>query len=121
VQANLDPENGRAGQRAFFVEHGNRGMTGIKVEKKMGLRAYESVSFILEDCEVPHENILGGERPAQTSRSGAHAETMGTLNTTRVGVAASAVVLARSFYDDAFGFAKVSGSILTVRFRYQME
>jgi acyl-CoA dehydrogenase len=50
VQANLDPDKGRSGQRAFFVEHGNRGMTGIKIEKKMGLRAYESVSFILEDC-----------------------------------------------------------------------
>jgi acyl-CoA dehydrogenase len=121
IQANLDPEKGRAGQRAFFVEHGNRGMTGIKIEKKMGLRAYESVSFILEDCEVPHENILGGERPAQTSRSGAYAETMGTLNTTRVGVAASAVGMARCAYDEALGFAKASGAIRTVRVRDRLE
>jgi acyl-CoA dehydrogenase len=121
VQANLDPEKGRAGQRAFFVEHGNRGMTGIKIEKKMGLRAYESVSFILEDCEVPHENILGGERPAQASRSGAYAETMGTLNTTRVGVAASAVGMARSAYDEALGFAKMSGAIRTSRVRDRLE
>jgi len=121
VQANLDPEKGRAGQRAFFVEHGNRGMTGIKIEKKMGLRAYESVSFILEDCEVPHENILGGERPAPTSRSGAYAETMGTLNTTRVGVAASAVGMARSAYDEALGFAKASGAIKAVRVRDRLE
>jgi acyl-CoA dehydrogenase len=121
VQANLDPEKGRAGQRAFFVDHGNRGMTGIKIEKKMGLRAYESVSFILEDCEVPHENILGGERSAQASRSGAYAETMGTLNTTRVGVAASAVGMARSAYDEALGFAKASGAIRTARVRDRLE
>ena len=121
VQANLDPEKGRAGQRAFFVEHGNRGMTGIKIEKKMGLRAYESVSFILEDCEVAHENILGGERPALTSRSGAYAETMGTLNTTRVGVAASAVGMARSAYDEALGFAKASGAIRSARVCDRLE
>jgi acyl-CoA dehydrogenase len=120
VQANLDPEKGRAGQRAFFVEHGNRGMTGIKIEKKMGLRAYESVSFILEDCEVPHENILGGERPAQT-RSGAYAETMGALNTIRVGVAASAVGVARCAYEEAFAFSKVSGAIRTTRVRDRLE
>jgi acyl-CoA dehydrogenase len=121
IQANLDPEKGRAGQRAFFVEHGNRGMTGIKIEKKMGLRAYESVSFILEDCEVPHENILGGERSAQASRPGAYADTMSTLNTTRVGVAASAVGMARSAYDEALGFAKASGAIRSVRVRDRLE
>ncbi len=121
IQANLDPDKGRAGQRAFFVERGSHGMTGIKIENKMGLRAYESVSFILEDCEVPHENILGGERPAQASRSGAYAETMGTLNTTRVGVAASAVGMARSAYDEALGFAKASGAIGTVRVRDRLE
>lgn len=121
VQANLDPDKGRAGQRAFFVERGNRGMTGIKIEKKMGLRAYESVSFILEDCEVPHRNILGGERPEQTSRSGAYSATMGTLNTTRVGVAASAVGMARSAYDETLSFASQSGAIRSVRVRDRLE
>ncbi|SFH66071.1 acyl-CoA dehydrogenase family protein [Bradyrhizobium sp. Gha] len=121
IQANLDPEKGRAGQRAFFVEHGNPGMTGIKIEKKMGLRAYESVSFILEDCEVPHENLLGGEQPARTSQSSAYGATMGSLNTTRVGVAASAVGLARSAYDETLDIAKQSGSIKSARVRDRLE
>ena len=55
VQATLDPAKGRAGQRSFFVEKDTPGLTGMKIEKKMGLRAYESVSFSLEDCEVPAE------------------------------------------------------------------
>jgi acyl-CoA dehydrogenase len=121
IQANLDPEKGRAGQRAFFVERGNPGMTAIKIEKKMGLRAYESVSFILEECEVPHENLLGGEQPVRTSRSSAYGATMGSLNTTRVGVAASAVGLARSAYDEALNFAKQSGAIKSARVRDRLE
>jgi acyl-CoA dehydrogenase len=121
VQANLDPEKGKAGQRAFFVEHGRAGMTGIKIEKKMGLRAYESVSFILENCEVPRENLLGGEEPTRTSRSGAYGATMGTLNTTRVGVAASAVGLARSAYDETLSFAEQSGAIRFSRIRDRLE
>jgi acyl-CoA dehydrogenase len=122
VQANLDPEKGRAGQRAFFVEHGTPGMTGITIEKKMGLRAYESVSFTLENCEVSHENILGGENPKQASpRSGAYGETMGMLNTTRVNVAASAVGLARSAYDETLSFARQSGAITSPRVRDRLE
>jgi acyl-CoA dehydrogenase len=121
VQANLDPEKGRAGQRAFFVERENPGMAGIKIEKKMGLRAYESVSFILENCEVPQENLLGGEQPARSSRSGAYGATMGALNTTRVGVAASAVGLARSAYDETLSFAGQSGAIRFARVRDRLE
>ncbi len=122
VQANLDPEKGRAGQRAFFVERGTPGMTGIKIEKKMGLRAYESVSFILEDCEIPGDNLLGGERMATVAKqSGAYAETMGALNTTRVGVAASAVGVARAVYDETLAFARQSGAVSSSRVRDKLE
>ena len=49
VQATLDPAKGRAAQRAFFVERGTPGLGGFKIEKKMGLKAYESTSFRLDD------------------------------------------------------------------------
>ena len=39
---------GREAQRAFFVERGTPGLGGFKIEKKMGLKAYESTSFTLE-------------------------------------------------------------------------
>lgn len=122
VQATLDPSLGRAGQRAFFIEKGTPGMTGIKIEKKMGLRAYESVSFILDNCEIPRENILGGERSRETPRkSGAYSATMGALNTTRVGVAASAVGVARAAYESTLEFARESGAIRDVRVRDRLE
>ena len=33
----------------------------FKIEKKMGLKAYESTSFTLSDCRVPAANLLGGQ------------------------------------------------------------
>jgi acyl-CoA dehydrogenase len=132
VQATLDPEKGRAGQRSFFVEKGTPGLTGMRVEKKMGLRAYESVSFSLEDCEIPAENILGGEtrqtRAEDTPASGAagrgtsaYGATMGALNSARIGVAASALGIARAALDEARRFATQCGAIRHPRVRDDLE
>jgi len=123
VQATLDPSKGRAAQRAFFVEKGTPGLTGMKIEKKMGLRSYESVSFVLDDCEVPIDNLLGGERTEEKrgSGSGAYATTMGALNATRVAVAASALGVARAAYEEARRFAKEAGSIRSPRVRDKLE
>ncbi len=127
VQATLDPSLGRAGQRSFFVEKGNPGLIGMKIEKKMGLRAYESVSFSLQDCEVPAENLLGGEdREPREPRApgggtGAYGATMGALNSARVGVAASALGIARAALDEARRFAKASGSLKHPRVRDELE
>jgi acyl-CoA dehydrogenase len=52
VQATLDPTKGRAAQRAFFVERDTPGLGDFKIEKKMGLKAYESTSFTLRACRV---------------------------------------------------------------------
>jgi acyl-CoA dehydrogenase len=132
VQATLDPEKGRAGQRSFFVEKGTPGLTGMRVEKKMGLRAYESVSFSLEDCEIPAENILGGETrktraedapaPGAAGRgTSAYGATMGALNSARIGVAASALGIARAALDEARRFATQSGAIRHPRVRDDLE
>lgn len=128
VQATTDPTKGRAGQRGFFVEKGNPGLAGMRVEKKMGLRAYESVSFSLEDCEVPAENILGGETRAERSEntsggtgSSAYGATMGALNSARVGVAASALGVARAALDEARRFAKELGAVRHPRVRDAIE
>jgi acyl-CoA dehydrogenase len=105
VQATTDPGGGRAAQRAFFVEKGTPGLGGFKVEKKMGLRAYESTSFSLEECRVPEANLLGGER--QEKKGGdAYRETMGNLNFNRAGVAANAIGIARAALDEALAYAR---------------
>jgi acyl-CoA dehydrogenase len=70
----------------------------------MGLCSYESVSFILEDCEVPADHLLDGEnRDAQASAVGfsGYSATMGALNAGRVAVPASTLGVARAAYDEA--------------------
>ncbi|MCB7070534.1 acyl-CoA dehydrogenase family protein [Caldibacillus sp. 210928-DFI.2.22] len=56
--------NRRKGARvitAFIVEKGFSGFHIGTVEQKMGLRGSHSAEIILEDCEVPVENMLGEE------------------------------------------------------------
>ena len=135
VQATLDPTKGRAGQRSFFVEKNTPGLTAMRVEKKMGLRAYESVSFSLEDCEIPAEHILGGETrqaraedaPAPSATTGAnrpasaYGATMGALNSARIGVAASALGIARAALDESRRFAQASDALAHPRVRDALE
>jgi acyl-CoA dehydrogenase len=120
VQATTDREKGRAGQRAFFVEKGTPGLTGFRIEKKMGLRAYESTSFVLESCEIPYENLLGGER-SEDARGKSYKSTMGALNTTRASVAANAVGIARAALTEATTFAREHGLMANIRVRDRLE
>ena len=59
VFAKTDPSGGTRGISAFIVEKGTPGLTVGKPEKKMGIKASETVSISLEDCRVPAENLLG--------------------------------------------------------------
>ena len=51
----------------FIVERGMEGFTRGRNLKKMGLKAYESTSFALDDVRVPAANLLGGEERYQSS------------------------------------------------------
>ena len=54
----------------------------------MGLKAYESTSFTLQDCRVPAANLLGGEE--RNESSGGFKTAMRTFNAGRPIVAANA-------------------------------
>jgi acyl-CoA dehydrogenase len=119
VQATLDPGAGRAAQRAFFVEQGTPGLGPFKIEKKMGLKAYESTSFSLEDCRVPADNLLGGEA-AYTRREGFQGA-MRTFNAGRPAIAANAVGIGRAALDESLAFAREHGLVGDVRVRDRLE
>src|SRR5439155_799592 len=53
VWAALDRSAGRAGIKAFVVEAGTPGMYVTKVENKLGIRASDTATLVLEDCRVP--------------------------------------------------------------------
>lgn len=61
VMAVTDPSKGAKGITSFIVEKGFPGFRVGAVEKKMGLRGSHSAEVIMEDCEVPAENVLGEE------------------------------------------------------------
>lgn len=61
VMAVTDPEKGAKGITSFIVEKSFPGFYVGAVEKKMGLHGSHSAEVIMEDCEVPIENVLGRE------------------------------------------------------------
>lgn len=61
VMAVTDPDKDAKGITSFIVEKGFPGFRVGAVEKKMGLHGSHSAEVIMEDCEVPVENILGEE------------------------------------------------------------
>lgn len=99
VFATTDKSLGYFGIRAFVVEKDNDGLKMGKVEDKMGVRASHTAEVILEDCRVPQENLLGGEK---VSWVGA----MKTLEMSRPVVSSGAVGVARAAYEFALEYAR---------------
>ncbi len=119
VWATVDPSLGRGGHRAFLVERGMPGLQDFHIEKKMGLKAYESTSFRLEECRVPGENLLGGEAYYE-SRAGFKGA-MATFNATRPLIAAMAVGIGRSALDESLAFARDNQMLDDPRIRDRLE
>ncbi len=119
VQATVDPTKGREAQRAFFVEKGTPGLGGFKIEKKMGLKAYESTSFTLQDCRVPASNLLGGE--ARYEQRAGFKTAMRTFNAGRPIIAANSVGIGRAALDEALVFARDHDLLRDSRARDRLE
>lgn len=94
VWATIDPEAGRAGMRSFVVEAGTPGCKVTKMEHKLGIRASDTVSVILQDCRVPYENVLGSPTVKESTKGFKGA--MQTFDATRPIIAAQAVGIARA-------------------------
>jgi acyl-CoA dehydrogenase len=97
VWATLDRSAGRAGIKAFVVEAGTPGMYVTKVENKLGIRASDTATIVLEDCRVPLDNILGSPEVPKTSEG--FKGVMATFDATRPIVAASALGVGRAALD----------------------
>jgi len=48
--------------RGFLVETNRKGFSAPKIEGKLSLRASTTGMIVLEDCEIPEENLLPGAR-----------------------------------------------------------
>lgn len=61
VFANVNKAMKHEGITAFIIEKGTPGLTTGKPFHKMGCKCSSTSEVFLADCEVPEENILGGE------------------------------------------------------------
>jgi acyl-CoA dehydrogenase len=83
--ANDRAKGARGGITAFIVEKGFKGFRIGKVDEKMGLHGSKTGELIFEECEVPEENVLGGEVGAGFRTA------LGALDIGRVSLSAGAV------------------------------
>ena len=97
VWATLDKSLGRAAIKSFVVEKGTPGFELIRLEHKLGIRASDTAHFMLTDCRVPKDNLLG-DPSIQAEKS--FAGVMQTFDNTRPLVAAMAVGLTRACIDE---------------------
>ena len=104
VWATADAAQGRGGHRAFVVEQGTPGLGDFKIEKKMGLKAYESTSFTLRNCRVPASHLLGGD--GRYAKRAGFKGAMQSFNATRPMIGAMAVGIGRAALDEAAAFAR---------------
>jgi acyl-CoA dehydrogenase len=94
VWATLDRDKGRGAIKSFVVERDNPGLKLDRLEHKLGIRASDTANFVLEDCRVPKENLLGSPE-IQTAAQG-FAGVMQTFDNTRPLVAGMAIGVARA-------------------------
>jgi alkylation response protein AidB-like acyl-CoA dehydrogenase len=92
VFANADPAAGYRGITAFIIERDFKGFSVGKKEEKLGIRASSTTELLLDDCEVPEENVLG---PVGQGYKIA----INTLNGGRVGIGAQMIGIAQGALD----------------------
>lgn len=88
IFANANPPAGYKGITAFIVERDFSGFKVGKKEDKLGIRASSTTELLLDNCEVPEENVLG---PVGQGYKVA----IETLNEGRIGIGAQMIGVAQ--------------------------
>ncbi len=97
VWATLDPKLGRAAIKSFVVARDNPGLKLDRLEHKLGIKASDTANFILTDCRVPKEDLLGNPEIDMKKSFGG---VMQTFDNTRPLVAGMAVGLAQACLEE---------------------
>jgi alkylation response protein AidB-like acyl-CoA dehydrogenase len=95
--ANANPDAGYRGITAFIVEKSFSGFSVGKKENKLGIRASSTTEIVLEDCEVPKENVLGEVGTGYKT-------SIETLNEGRIGIGAQMIGIARGAMHAALAY-----------------
>jgi len=90
---------GTRGISSFIVESSNPGYRVGKKERKLGIRASDTVMIHLEDCRIPKENILG--KPGEGFK-----QFMITLDGGRISIGAMALGIAQGAMERAVKYSQ---------------
>lgn len=100
IFAMTDRNRGARGISCFIVEKDTPGLSFGKLENKLGIRCSHTRQVIMENMEIPAENLVG----SRENQGFVHA--IKTLNASRPIIAASAVGLAVGAYKEAAKYAR---------------
>jgi alkylation response protein AidB-like acyl-CoA dehydrogenase len=99
LMAVTDRSAGRHGISSFIVELDNPGIRVGKKENKLGMRASDTCTLVMEDCRIPCANLLGAEGDGFVN-------SMKILDGGRISIAALAVGMARGAWEASLKYAK---------------
>ncbi|MEO1086168.1 MAG: acyl-CoA dehydrogenase family protein, partial [Acidobacteriota bacterium] len=99
VLARTDPDAGARGISAFVVPSDAPGFRVGGAEEKMGLKASNTTTLYFDDCRIPAGNLLANEGDG-------FRVAMGTLDHSRVGVAAQCLGIHRRALELAVSYAQ---------------
>jgi alkylation response protein AidB-like acyl-CoA dehydrogenase len=98
--ARTSAEGSHHGISAFFVPFARPGVSPGKKENKLGMRASDTSSLVLEDCRIPEGHLLGGEGDG-------FVQAMKVLDGGRISIAALSVGIARGALDATLSYSTV--------------
>ena len=98
VFAVTDPDKGSHGMSCFAVERGTPGLIIGAEERKMGLRASNTVSLTFEDCRVPKSHMVG-------RRGNGYGIALANLDGGRIGIAAQCLGIAEAAMTEGVRYA----------------
>ena len=99
VFATSDPAKGYKGISAFLVEGSAAGFVVGRKEEKLGIRSSSTCELVLDNCDVPAENLLGDEGKG-------YKIAIETLNEGRIGIGAQLLGLAEGAWAHAAKYSK---------------
>jgi len=99
LMAVTDREKKNRGISSFIVELDNPGIRVGKKENKLGMRASDTCTLVMEDCRVPAGNLLGQEGEGWLG-------SMQILDGGRISIAALSIGIARGAFEAALAYSR---------------
>jgi acyl-CoA dehydrogenase len=97
IWATVDKKAGKAGIKSFIVEKGRPGFKLDHLEHKLGIRSNDTGTYVLDECRIPKENILGSAEVKESTEG--FKGVMKTFDNTRPLVASMALGVSRAALD----------------------